>query len=101
MLAPMRILPVAAMLLPAALSAQQFEPPFRVMADGAPIAVDMGHAHPCLFDFDGDGVRDLLVGQFGDGKLRVYRNRGTASKPEFGAFAWFEGGGAVATTPSG
>lgn len=43
--------------------------PVRIEAAGKPIDTDTGHAAPFVGDFDGDGVRDLLVGQFGDGIL--------------------------------
>ena len=52
-------------------------------AGAAPIDVDVGHAAPFVGDFDGDGRPDLLVGQFGDGKLRIYRNAGDAKAPRF------------------
>lgn len=84
---------------PAAVAA--LAPPFRVTAGGAPIDVEIGHAAPLMVDFDGDGLRDLLVGQFGNGKLRLYRNRGTEKAPEFATFAWFQAGGADARVPSG
>ncbi len=87
---------VAAGTLPA-----QLEKPFRVEADGKAIDVEIGHAHPFVYDFDGDGTRDLLVGQFGQGRLRIYPNTGTNSAPKFGAFTWFEAGGAIASVKAG
>ena len=39
----------------------------RLEAGGTPIDVSVGHAAPYVLDFDGDGVRDLLVGEFGEG----------------------------------
>ena len=47
------------------IAADIFEKPFRVLADGKPISVTTQHAAPHLRDMDGDGVRDLLVGEFG------------------------------------
>ncbi len=82
-------------------SADDLAPPFRVEAGGQPIDVEVGHAAPLMVDFDGDGLRDLLVGQFGGGKLRLYRNTGTASVPKFGAFVWFQAGGSDAQVPFG
>ncbi|HEX5053912.1 MAG TPA: VCBS repeat-containing protein [Planctomycetota bacterium] len=79
--------------LAASLAAQQFETPFRIEAGGKPIDVEIGHAAPYVVDFDGDGVRDLLVGQFGQGRCRIYKNTGTNQKPAFGEFTWFEAGG--------
>ena len=84
-----------------AASAQEFEKPFRVQADGKPIDVDIGHAAPYVHDFDGDGVRDLLVGQFGQGRLRIYKNIGTNAAPKFGAHEWFMAGGEIASVAAG
>lgn len=84
------------------------EPPVRLEADGKPIDVFGGHAAPSLADLDGDGVRDLLVGQFlSEGKnafqapMRVYRNAGTEKAPRFAAFRLLDGGGEGATVPTG
>lgn len=81
--------------------ASELEPPVRIEADGRPIDVEIGHAAPCSFDFDRDGKRDLLVGQFGGGKLRIYRNVGRESQPKFGEPEWFMAGGEIATVPAG
>ncbi len=76
-------------------------PPFRVEADGKPIQTAGGNAVPCLVDFDGDGTWDLLVGQFEQGKMRVFRNIGGKTAPKFGAGVWFKAGGADARVPAG
>ena|ERR1043166_5058541 len=83
------------------MGADAFSPPFRVEAGSKPIDVDVGHAAPLLVDFDGDGLKDLLVGQFGDGKLRIYKNEGSATTPKFSAFAWFKAGSADGKVPAG
>jgi hypothetical protein len=45
--------------------ANEFEAPKLITSEGKPIQVEApGYAVPCLADLDGDGVRDLLVGQF-------------------------------------
>ena len=78
-----------------------FEAPFRVSGAKGLIDVDEGHAAPLMTDFDGDGVPDLLVGQYGDGKLRVYKNVGTAKAPKFDGFTWFKTGEEEGRVPSG
>ena len=63
---------------------------FRAQAAGNWIDADVGHAAPLVVDWDGDGLEDLLVGQFGEGRLRIYRNEGRAGAPKFGDFEWFQ-----------
>lgn len=76
--------------------------PFRVVSGNAPIDVDVGHAAPLVTDFDGDGNPDLLVGQFGDGQLRIYRNASSKSQgPVFERFVWFKAGGVNGKVPAG
>lgn len=79
-----------------------FEPPFRISAGDEWIDVDIGHAAPWVIDWDGDGKDDLLVGQFGEGKLRIYRNVGTNAAPKFGQdFALFQTRKGLGSIPSG
>ena len=77
-------------------------PPVQAQADGRPLDVQReGHAAPFFGDFYEDGGLCLLVGQFADGRLRVYRNVGTRAKPRFDSYTWFEAGGKVASVPVG
>ena len=73
--------------------------PVRIEAGGKPIAVD--HAAPCVLDFDGDGCKDLLVGQFDGGTCRVYLNSGRNDAPAFGTFELLKAGGRPATMRPG
>jgi hypothetical protein len=77
------------------------EAPVRVLDGEKPIDVDIGHAAPAIHDFDGDGKWDLLVGQFKDGKARIYHNKGTNSAPKFEGFEWLKAGGVDAKVPYG
>lgn len=101
----------------------KLQPPVRILAGKQPIDVTTGHAAPYVIDFDGDGVKDLLVGEFGDGKfpaaelpdalsegwkksdrfangrLRIYRNVGTNKAPRFDGFEYLQAGGGTATIP--
>jgi hypothetical protein len=78
-------------------SAAEFEPPVRLETAGAPIRVESpGYAAPCWADMDGDGQKDLLVGQFAGGKIRVYKGLGDG---KLAAGDWLKAGGAVAEVP--
>jgi hypothetical protein len=72
--------------------ANELLPPLRVEAAGKPLDVERdGHSAPFVGDFDGDGVRDLLVGQYHEGRLRIYRNEGSDTSPIYGEPKMFEG----------
>ena len=75
--------------------------PVRLEAAGKPVDTEIGHAAPFVCDFDGDGLKDLLVGQFGEGLLRIYRNEGTNSEPELAAGMKFKEGKEDGRVPSG
>lgn len=104
----MRIHAAPFALLVASLAAQQppasptFAPPVRLEADGAPIEIgalsDIAHAGPWLGDFTGDGVRDLLVGDF-PGYFWLFENKGSDQEPKFTAKGKLQAGGEDAKTP--
>jgi hypothetical protein len=75
--------------------------PIRLEAAGKPIDTEIGHAAPFVCDWDGDGVKDLLVGQFGGGILTIYRNEGTNAVPKLAAGVRFQAGGKDGTVPCG
>lgn len=75
--------------------------PVRLKAAGEYIDTDIGHAAPYVYDIDGDGKRDLLVGQFGDGKLRIYKNEGSNDAPDYAEVAWFHARGELVKVPTG
>jgi hypothetical protein len=77
--------------------AAEFERPVRLKAGGVAIRVESpGYAAPCWADVDGDGKKDLLVGQFNQGKIRVFRNLGEGKLAEG---VWLQAGGQVAEVP--
>lgn len=67
--------------------------PMLVVGTAKPVVSEgFGLAGPAVWDWDKDGTKDLLIGEFGSGIefghnmgnfIRVYLNRGTESTPEF------------------
>ena len=53
--------------------AVEFEDPVMLKADNGPIRVESpGYASPSFADINGDGKKELLVGQFSQGNIWVY-----------------------------
>jgi hypothetical protein len=78
-------------------SGADFQTPVRLMADGVAVRVESpGYAAPCWTDLDGDGNKDLLVGQFKQGQIRVFKNLGAE---QLAAGEWLEAEGKVAEVP--
>jgi hypothetical protein len=90
-------------LIPAGSAAPSSElaAPVRIEAAGKPIDTEIGHAAPFVCDFDGDGLKDLLVGQFGQGLLWIYINEGTNTKPKLTSGVKFKEGKEDGRVPSG
>lgn len=77
--------------------ASEFEAPVMLKGGDKAVRVESpGYAAPCWADVDRDGKKDLLVGQFKDGKIHVHKNLGDGKLAEG---TWLEAGGAVATIP--
>jgi hypothetical protein len=80
-----------------AVTAVEFERPVRLKAGGELIRVESpGYAAPCLADIDGDGKKDLLVGQFDGGKIRVFKGLGG---DRFAKGEWLKAEGKIAKVP--
>ena len=93
----------------------RFAPGVRLLTEDKPIDVTTGHASPYIYDFNGDGKRDLLVGEFGSGtyrgettsksslanaRLRVYLNKGSNASPRYDGFKYLQADGENASVPS-
>lgn len=90
-------LPALAMHVGAATFAQPtFGPGVLVQSDGADIAVP-GYSVPSFVDWNGDGRKDLVLGQGGGGvaeaKVRVYLNGGSSTDPQFAGFTFVQSNG--------
>ena len=93
-------------LIGASLAAQsemrELRAPVKIMADNRPIDVERtAHAAPFVGDFDEDGRDDLFVGQFHEGRLRIFRNLGSNKEPKFIDFQWFTAGADLGRVPTG
>jgi hypothetical protein len=77
-----------------------FHPPVRLTAAGEVIdsGPSWGHSSPWIADIDGDGVNDLVVGDF-SGLFRFYRNEGSNNKPRYAKAVNLQAGGVDAKVP--
>ncbi len=80
-----------------------FDPP-KVILDWTE---DSGVLFPAFADIDGDGKIAMLVGvadrtsKRGGGRLRVYRNQGTKTRPEYAKPTWLDETVPTARIPDG
>ena len=65
---------------------------------GGPLYVD-GYSTVTTVDWNNDGKKDLLVGQYTNGYVWLYINVGTDSDPVFNGGVRVESGGFPITTP--
>ena len=78
-------------------NAAEFQDPVRLKAGDAAVRVESpGYAAPCWADLDADGKSELLVGQFRDGKIRVFKHQ---AAEKFDPGEWLQAGGEVAQVP--
>jgi len=92
-----------------------FEKPVLIEAGGAPLDLS-SHTSALIYDFNHDGVKDLLVGEFGDiplegmlddpvygnfmqGRCRIYINHGSHEKPVYSNYEWLMAGDKPAFVP--
>ncbi|MFA5849143.1 MAG: VCBS repeat-containing protein [Bacteroidales bacterium] len=98
----------------------QLEQPFKLIAGGSTIDLyASGHAAPFVIDFNGDGKKDIVIGEFSapmskelqvkydamseaekkafvkpfGGKARIYINTGTDKAPVYGDYTYLQAGG--------
>ena len=87
------VLVAVALLAPLALGVTpRFTAPEQVEDGGVPIDVG-NYGSPAMYDWDQDGAKDMILGQFSQGKIRLYLNTGPDSAPEFDGYTFFQSGG--------
>ncbi len=73
--------------------------PGAALFDGVD-SLDVGfYSAPVAYDWNGDGRKDLLVGQFQSGLIRFYPNVGTDPQPRFDGFTYLTADGMIITLP--
>jgi hypothetical protein len=85
---------------PARVEAPLFHPPVRLKAANGVIdsGPSWGHCGPWVEDVDGDGKKDLVVGDF-SGLFRFYKNEGTNQEPRYARAVNLKAGGEDAKVP--
>jgi hypothetical protein len=63
--------------------------------------VQGGYSIPEPVDWNADGRKDLLVGQYTNGKTQLFLNSGADSSPALGAGKAVQSGGADIQVPDG
>ena len=87
----------AAMCPQAPSGSPQFHDPVRMKSPSGYVKVEQpGYAAPAWHDVNGDGKKDLVVGQFADGKMQVFAGLGGG---KLGKGDWLQAEGDVAQVP--
>jgi hypothetical protein len=81
----------------APVAASSLEAGVLIQDGGLPLLVQ-GQAVPRVVDWDNDGKKDLIVGQYTNGNIRLYLNQGTNNAPAFNGYTLIQSGGTPITT---
>ncbi len=85
---------------PAPGDAPELDTGVYVNDSGGPIDVD-AHLIPCCVDWNEDGAKDLLIGQYTNGHIHLYLNQGSDFAPLFTSSSLLEAGGSPIVTSFG
>ncbi|MBD3370354.1 hypothetical protein GF402_08335 [Candidatus Fermentibacteria bacterium] len=81
-------------------SPPDYGPQYSIHSGGSEI--DVGYyGAPCVVDWDVDGYKDLVLGQFSSGYIRFYANHDTNDSPVFDGYEYIEADGGRISVPSG
>ena len=76
------------------------DPGLTLNAGGGPIDHDI-HCVPISVDWNEDGAKDLLIGQYTDGHINLFLNQGSDFDPVFTTSVLVESAGAPITSTYG
>ena len=77
-----------------------FQPGINLYDGTTPIDVGL-YSAPIAYDWNGDAKKDLIVGQFDQGRIRYYENMGEDSNPAFSGFTFLQANNATINLPYG
>jgi hypothetical protein len=78
----------------------EFESAGTISCDG--VRIDVGsYSAPLAADWNGDGLKDLICGQFDYGRIRFYPNVGTSTAPIFEQYFYLMDGVTYLSVPYG
>lgn len=80
--------------------APRFIGPETLYSAGAPIQVSY-YGSPVMTDWNGDGNKDLICGEYNGGYIRFYPNTGPDSSPVFNGFQYLAASDSQITLPYG
>ena len=93
---PLLFIPLLLLAAMATSGSFSFATPYNLQCAGT--TIDVGYyASPCVVDWDGDGLKDLITGQFSYGRIRFYKNEGTNEDPVFNALVYLQADGSYIT----
>jgi hypothetical protein len=96
----MKALALSLLIVPALANAVEFQTAVILSAEGEPVRMEApGFACPTWADWDGDGKKDLLVGQFNDGNIQWFKNLGGEGIPKLAKGEWIKSGEKRAAVP--
>jgi len=78
----------------------QLDPGVRLTSNAAFLQVN-SCSTPSVIDWNNDGRKDLLTGQFIDGYVSVFLNQGTDAQPAFGDRTFIQANGSTMSTSYG
>lgn len=80
--------------------APRFNGPTFIYDSG--VQIDVGvYGAPCVYDWNGDGKKDIIIGQFDYGYIRFYPNVGSDIVPQFNGYQYLFASGSQITLPYG